>query len=122
MTSPPSWRRLAVAGPAACAVLTACFIGATLIAGWWGVPVMGVVWGVWSRKNVRPPVAAGLSAAVCAVVAWAALLMWTAAVGPLPLLVRTLGAVVGVPGLVLLALALVFAGLLAWSATTAARP
>ncbi len=122
MTSAPSARRLTVATPAACAVLTACFIGATLIAGWWGVPVVGLLWGAWSRKNVRPPVAAGLSAAICAVAAWAALLIWTAAVGPLPLLVRTLGAVVGIPGLVLVALALLFAGLLAWSATTAARP
>jgi hypothetical protein len=104
-------------------VLTLCFIGATVIVGWWGVAIVGVTWGFWSSKAMKHPVATGLSAAVCAVVAWATLLVWSAALGPLPALVRTLGALAGVPGAVPVVLTLVFAGLLAWSAAAAAsRP
>ncbi len=114
-------RRVELAPPAVCAGLTLCFGVATWVVGWWGVPVVGLAWGIWSSKNTKPPVAAGLTAATCAVVAWAALLAWIAALGPLPLLARTLGTVAGVPGAVLVAMTLVFAGLLAWSATTAAR-
>jgi hypothetical protein len=112
-------RRVTLAAPAVCAGLTLCFGVATCVVGWWGVPVVGLAWGVWSGRNTKPPVAAGLTAATCAVVAWAVLLAWTAALGPLPLLARTLGAVAGVPGAALIVMTLVFAGVLAWSATAA---
>jgi hypothetical protein len=75
--------------------------------------VVALAWGFWSRKNTKPPVAPGLTAATCAVAAWAALLAWTAALGPFLVLIRTLGAVVGVPGPALVAMPLVFVALLA---------
>ena len=115
-------RHFALAAPAVCVVLTLCFGVVTYAIGWWGVPVVALAWGFYSRKHTKPPIAPGLTAAACAVAAWAALLVWTAALGPFLVLIRTLGAVVGVPGPALVAIPLVFVALLAWSATAAVRP
>ena len=102
-------------------VLTIGFAGATLIVGWWGIPVLAGAWGVWARGRPpeRPParVSAASASAVSAALAWSLLLAWTAVRGPLPQLVTMLGAVLGLPGILLVAATLAFGALLAWSAT-----
>lgn len=97
-------------------VLTFSFVVATLTVGWWGVPAVAAAWAFWVRRGGRSRVAPAGIAAAGAALAWALLLAWTAARGPLVQLARTLGAVVGVPGAVLVVLTLAFSALLAWSA------
>jgi hypothetical protein len=99
-------------------VLAMCFAGATLAIGWWGVPIVALGWGVVSQRYLGYRVRVAAFAAASAVCAWAGLLLWTATRGPLLLLSTTLGAVVGIPGPVLIAITLAFAALLAWSAAT----
>lgn len=89
--------------------LAALTATATWSLGWWAVPVVGAAWGLW-RDPVEPALAAPL--------AWAALLGWTAAAGPLLPFAGRLGGVLGIPGWLTLLLALLFAAALAWSAAT----
>jgi len=96
--------------------LTLCFTGATIAVGWWGVPVIGLIWGVWGARYARPGTMIAPLAAASAVTAWAGLLIWTSTRGPLALLATTLGAVIGVPAAALIAITLGFAAVLAWSA------
>lgn len=95
-------------------ILAVAFGCATILLGWWGVPVLGAVWGVVGRSTRYPAV----TAAVAAATGWALILVWTAAVGPLARLVEVLGGIAGVPGAVFVTLTLVvpamLAGLGAW--------
>ena len=93
------------------ALLAGAFAVATLLFGWWGVPVVAVAWGAiaWRTRG------AGLIAALAAIIAWAALLAWSASRGPVAELASTLGAVMGAPGVAIVGLTLVFPAALAWA-------
>lgn len=82
--------------------------------GWWTVPALGLLWGVWMAREGRP----GLSAASSAAVAWAALLWMTTAGDPLAELASTLGAIFGIPAVAVIAVTLLFPAALAGLAAT----
>jgi hypothetical protein len=90
-------------------LLTIAFLLATRVAGWWGVPLLALAWGARSGGD-------GWSASAAAVLAWAALLLRDAAFGPLGEVMLTLGAIVHVPPVLLVAATLVLPALLAASA------
>jgi hypothetical protein len=93
-------------------VLVIVFGAGTLLWGWWTVPAVALVFGAM----VGPGARAGWIAGNAAGLAWAALLGWTSTQGPMGSLARMLGAVMGVPGPLLLAVTVLFAALLAASA------
>jgi len=90
-------------------LLTLAFYLATQLAGWWAVPVTAAVWGALSWGD-------GLSAAIAACLAWAALLVRDAAFGPFGDLAATLGLLFHARPALVIALTLIFPMLLAWSA------
>jgi hypothetical protein len=88
------------------------FALATALLGWWGVPVLGCLWGVYEKPIHRPSLAASLAAGL----GWLLLLAWTAFSGPVLLLSERAAGVMGVPGATLIALTLLYPMTLAWSA------
>jgi hypothetical protein len=94
------------------AILALAFALATLALGWWGVPIVGGIWGFLGRTHQRP---AG-TAAIAAAAGWGGLLLWAAAEGPVARLAAKLGATMLLPGAALMIVTLLFAALLAWSA------
>ncbi len=92
-------------------VLTTAMVVLTVLAGWWGVLVVSVAWGLVADRSTRP----ARTAALAGVAAWSVLLLWTAARGPVWMLSETLAGILGVPGIVLLILSVTFPGLLALS-------
>ena len=97
-------------------LLGAAFTLATLLFGWWGVPLVGIAWGAiaWRARS------AGVVAAIAALGGWGAILAWSASRGPVSGLADTLGAIMGAPGVAILALTLVFPAVLAWAAARTA--
>jgi hypothetical protein len=92
-------------------LLAEAFAVATFAFGWWTVPVIGAAWGLTSRDANR-----ARSAGFAALAGWATLLVLDAVRGPVMTMSERLGAVMGVPGFVLLGITLVFPGALAWAA------
>ncbi len=90
---------------------------ATVLAGWWAVPITACLGGLL----LAPRAWDGMRAAVAAVAAWGALLGWTAATSPLAKLLHQLSSLMHVPGWSLIAVTLVFPAGLAWSAWTLGR-
>jgi len=89
--------------------LTIAFLLATRFAGWWGVPLLALAWGAGSGGD-------GWSASGAAMLAWAALLLRDAALGPLGEVMLTLGTIVHVPPVLLVAATLLLPAVLAASA------
>jgi hypothetical protein len=89
----------------------ACAI-ATVVLGWWSVPVVAVAWALVRRGA---PSTSSL-AAVAAALAWGALLASVAARGPFGTLATQLAGVMALPTVVLPLVTLIFPALLAWSA------
>ena len=86
----------------------------TWLLGWWGVLLAALIVGlVFHREG-----GGGWRVALAAALAWGALLAVNAASGALGSVVATLGGVIGVPGVVLVLLTLIYPALLAWSAAT----
>ena len=87
------------------------FAVATYALGWWTVPVLAAAWALASghAKVAR-------TAALCAALGWATLLILDVVKGPVDTMATRLGGVMGVPPFVLLLLTLIFPALLAWSA------
>jgi hypothetical protein len=87
--------------------------GLTWVVGWWGVIVAALVVGaMWpARKRIA------WLAALAAVVAWSALLLADAAGGRLGVLAASVGGVMQLPAAALVVITLLFAALMAWSAT-----
>lgn len=98
-------------------LLALAFAVGTAWLGWWAVPFLGAAWGViaWRTRD------AAWSAAMAAVVAWGALLLWTAARGPVGVLAARVGGVLGLPAAALVAVTLLYAAALAWSSATVGR-
>ncbi|MFN8653149.1 MAG: hypothetical protein U0133_14690 [Gemmatimonadales bacterium] len=86
------------------------FGAGTIAAGWWGVALVGALWGLTGRAQ---PWRAGGAAAL----AWVLLLAFTVEWAPLARLAPRVAGVVGLPGWLFLLAAPAFAWLLAWSAT-----
>jgi len=84
---------------------------ATAFLGWWSVPLLGGLWGLF-----RSPRSAALEAGSAAAAAWAALLGFTALQGPVWYLAGTLGGIFRLPGPVVLLLTLVYPAVLAGAA------
>jgi len=98
------------------ALLALAFAMMTLAVGWWGVAVVGVLWGWWSGRTPSRPI---LHAAIAAVLGWAGWLGVTAARGELVALADRLGTVLGQPAVLplgaTLGIAAVLAGLGTWA-------
>jgi hypothetical protein len=93
-------------------LLGTAFALATIVFGWWGVPVLAAVWGVIAPNRKRAP----LLAAVAAGWGWVLLLLWTAVVGPIMILADRAAAVMQMGSASLLGMTVAFAMLLAWAA------
>ena len=92
-------------------LLAEAFAVATFGLGWWTVPVIAALYGIASTNPYR-----ARTAALCAVGGWATLLLLDAIKGPVSAMASRLGGVMGLPGVVLLLITLIFPALLAWSA------
>ena len=92
------------------AMLAAAFALATRALGWWAVPIVGGVWSLLSRGAMRAP----WEAALAAMTGWGAILLWTAATGPLGELTRRTAAIFMVAPAALVMVTLLYGGLLAW--------
>jgi len=97
-------------------VLSLVTLIATVWLGWWTVPLIGAGWG-FSRYGEGFP---ALTAAVSASLAWVVLLGVTALRGPVGSLADMVGGAMGVPGVVLVAAAVVYPAILAGVAATLA--
>jgi hypothetical protein len=88
------------------------FALATGLFGWWSVPLLGCLWGMFEEARSKPAVVAALAAGL----GWLLLLIWDAVVGPLLLLSARASGVMGVPSATLIALTLLYPMALAWGA------
>ena len=89
------------------------FAVTTYGAGWWSVPVVAALWGFFSADRHR-----ARNAAVAAAGGWGTLLLLDVARGPVSTMGAQLGALMGVPSVVLYLLTLLFPALMAWAAAT----
>jgi len=98
-------------------LLSVAFALATVIMGWWAVPVLAAVWGLLTRSEQHPE----LVAAAASGLGWALLLAWTVTQGPVGALASRAAGVMGISSLALLVMAIAFSTALAWSAAVVAR-
>lgn len=84
----------------------------TFLLRWWSVPVVAALWG---GLRIRRPGRIWIPAAAGAL-AWAALLAWTAARGPVLQLAGRVGGIFGLPGAPFILIGLLFPALLAAAA------
>ena len=96
-------------------ILAVVIAAATIVVGWWTVPVAALLWGLVAGRGGRVG-AAALTAALAAVLAWGALLAYDAVSGNLGALGRLFGSIAKLPPAVFLVLTLLFPALMAWSA------
>lgn len=92
-------------------LLAIAFALATILFGWWGVPLVAVIWGLVAHATPGP----GATSAAAAAVAWAALLGWTALSGDVAALAGILGGIMQAPGAALVALTILFPAAVAWA-------
>ena len=93
-------------------LLSLAFAAGTWLAGWWAVPVVAALWGGFQDRSVRRGPLAGVAAAT----GWGALLVAGALRGPLVELADVVGPVLGLDGVQLFVVTLLFAALLAAAA------
>ena len=93
-------------------LLGVAFALATVLFGWWAVPILGCFWGLYEKPESRP----SISASVAAGLGWLLLLAWNAFSGPVLLLSARASGVMGVPSATLIALTLLYPMALAWGA------
>ncbi len=98
-------------------LLALSFAIGTWILGWWSVPLFAAVAGVMARHVRHQGIAAGLAAAL----AWAALLGWSASQGSVLSFSRVAGGAMGISGVALILVTLLFPAALAWLATAVAQ-
>ena len=95
-------------------LLSEAFAVMTFGAGWWAVPVVAALWGMFGS----PVATRGRFAAACAAFGWGSLLMLHATRGSVSAVASQVGEVMGVPPAALYGLTILFPALLAWSAAT----
>ncbi|HJR65657.1 MAG TPA: hypothetical protein VJ802_04465 [Gemmatimonadaceae bacterium] len=98
-------------------LLALSFAIGTWVLGWWSVPLFATVGAVMAR-HVRQQ---GIAAALAAVAAWAALLGWSASHGSVWSFSRIAGGAMGISGVALILVTLLFPAALAWLATVVAQ-
>ena len=98
-------------------LLTAALAIGTWAGGWSAVPLVAFLWGAWRRDDLRAP----LTAAVSAPVAWALLLLFSALRTPVMAVADRVGGLAGLPGPAIVAVMLLFAAGLGWSAAEVGR-
>ena len=91
-------------------MLGVAFAITTVALGWLAVPALGLLWGLVARSEHRPAHAAAWGA----VLGWAGLLVWNAAVGEVGELARRAGGVFGLPSFGFLVLTPAYALAMAW--------
>ena len=91
-------------------------IALTWVLGWWGILLVALIIGIVFHDHGG----GGWRVGAAASVAWGALLVADVVAGPLARVGTLLGGVMGVPGVVLPLLTIVFPAALAWSAATIA--
>lgn len=89
----------------------------TWVLGWGAVPLFAAVAGVMARHVRHQGIAAGVAAAV----AWAALLAWSSSAGSVWSFSRVAGGAMGLSGVALILVTLIFPAALAWLATAVAQ-
>ena len=95
-------------------IVTAAMAALTWLIGWWGVLLAALIVGfVFYAEG-----GGGWRIALAAALSWGALLGVNAASGSAGAVAATLGGVIGVPGVMLVLLTLIYPALLAWSAAT----
>jgi len=97
--------------PLSLLLLAALLAAGTMLLGWWSVPAIAAVYALL-RRDVRAP----REALVAALLAWLALFARVMQYGAFSTLLDRLGKIFPMPGPGVVALALVLAMLLAWSA------
>lgn len=98
-------------------LLAAAFAIGTWILGWWAIPLLAAIAGVIARRTPRQAMAAGVAAAV----AWGMLLTQGALRGSVWSFASQVGGAIGVSGVMLIILTLVFPAALAWLAASFAQ-
>ena len=98
-------------------LLAAAFAIGTWIHGWWAIPLFAAVAGLLARHAPGQAMAAGVAAAI----AWGVLLAWSGLRGSLWSFASQVGGALGVSGVVMIILTLVFPALLAWLAALLAQ-
>jgi hypothetical protein len=93
-------------------IVAAVLVASTWVAGWWAVPLVAAIVGavLYTRRGI-----AGL-VALAAVIAWSALILVDGASGRFGALAGAVSGTLHLPAAALLAVTLLFAALLAWSA------
>lgn len=98
-------------------LVTAAMAAATIGFGWWGVPVVGAIYGVLARHERSSALLSGIAG----MLAWCALLLWISTRGPVGTLAATLGGVLSIRPVGVYALTLCFPGLLALTSAMVSR-
>jgi hypothetical protein len=88
---------------------------ATVALGWWGVVVVGGLWGLIGGGR-----RAGLRAALAAVIGWSGMLLWMASQGPVWRVAERVGPIFALPAPGFLMVTLLFGALSAGSAAALA--
>lgn len=96
------------------AVLVLIFGLGTWLGGWWAVPLIGVLYAAGRRQS-----GVANEAALGAMLSWALLILINVGAPAFRVLMTRLSGVFPVPGVVVLVVAVLFAGLLAWSSARA---
>jgi hypothetical protein len=92
------------------------FAVATFALGWWTVPVVSVLWTIFTKGRYAPR-----NVGFAAAGGWASLLVLDVVRGPVATMGDQLARVMGLPAWLLYVITLLFPGLLAWSAATIVR-
>ena len=98
-------------------LLAAAIALATWAGGWTAVPLVAFLWGAWRRDERSSTLAAG----VAGLIGWGALLGIGAIGAPVFAVAARVGGLAGVPGALVVGVALLFAFGLAWSAAEVGR-
>lgn len=98
-------------------LLSAAFGIGTWVLGWWAIPLFAAAAGVIARHAPRQAIAAGVAAAI----AWSVLLAWSALHGSFWSFASQVGGAMGLSGVVLIVLTIVFPALVAWLAASLAQ-
>ena len=98
-------------------LLAASFALGTWVLGWWAIPLFAAIAGLLARHARGQATAAGVAAAI----AWGVLLAWSVVRGSIWSFASQVGGAIGVSGVALVILTLVFPGLLAWLAALLAQ-
>jgi hypothetical protein len=98
-------------------LLAFAFLIGTAILGWWAVPLFAAVAAVVARTVGHQAGAAALAA----MVAWGALLTWSATHGSVWAFSRLAGGAMGMSGAAMILATLIFPAALAWTATVVSQ-